>query len=94
MPKRQRDRSQLSQTFLIRSLLSSRCALLRYERKQKPFKVQYSNRTKGFGLFAVRDIAAGETVDAGEEKPAFLVSRSHVEKRWTEQQKRCAHSIN
>jgi D-alanine-D-alanine ligase-like ATP-grasp enzyme len=36
----------------------------------------------GFGIYAVRDIQAGEVVFRGEERAQRLVTRSHVERHW------------
>ncbi len=40
-------------------------------------------RGRGFGLYAVGPIAAGEIVAAHEERDHRLVTRSHVERSWT-----------
>lgn len=39
-------------------------------------------RDRGYGLVAARDIAEGERVLVGEERPYHLVSRGHVEREW------------
>ncbi len=41
------------------------------------------DRNGQYGLFAVRNIEAGEKVEIFEERPHVLVSRSHVENRWS-----------
>jgi D-alanine-D-alanine ligase len=41
----------------------------------------------GYGLVALRDIAAGELVEPYEEKAHYLVTKSHVDRSWDKQQK-------
>jgi D-alanine-D-alanine ligase len=43
---------------------------------------------RGYGLVALRDLAAGTVVQAGEERAHFLVSRGHVERAWDAQKRR------
>jgi D-alanine-D-alanine ligase len=44
------------------------------------------NAISGFGIYAVRDIQAGEVVFRGEERAQRLVTRSYVERHWPRSQ--------
>jgi hypothetical protein len=57
--------------------------LARHRRKQRPF-VMRGNSIAGYGIFATRPIPAGEVVFRGEGRAQRLVTRRHVETRWTE----------
>jgi D-alanine-D-alanine ligase len=57
-------------------------ALTRKRSLERPYQVRL--RQQGdHGLFAARDIAAGEVIYQLEERPQVLVSRSRVEREWT-----------
>jgi D-alanine-D-alanine ligase-like ATP-grasp enzyme len=55
----------------------------RPQRRGRPWEVR-ANGTRGYGHFATRRIAAGERIVRFEETPHTLVTRSHVERVWTE----------
>ena len=57
------------------------CALRRRDRHRRCWEIRF-DRSCGFGLYAARSIAAGETIEAYEERPHTLVSRGHVERTW------------
>lgn len=60
--------------------------IARHRRKMKPFVIR-GNSISGFGIYANRDIKAGEFVFSGEEKAQRLVTQRHVEKNWSEEEK-------
>jgi D-alanine-D-alanine ligase len=55
-------------------------ALKTYEQKQLPYHVFFRDLYGGLGLFAKRDIKKGEAVFSEEEKPIYVVSKSHADK--------------
>ncbi|MBV8842704.1 MAG: SET domain-containing protein-lysine N-methyltransferase [Bryobacterales bacterium] len=57
------------------------CGLRRRGRARRSWILRHTKHG-GFGLFAARPIAAGELVEAYEERPHFLVSRGKVERSW------------
>jgi len=59
-----------------------RCAELRHAAKTKPAAVQY-RPSRGYGLYAERDLPPGELVYAYEERNQPLVTRQYVDKAWT-----------
>ena len=56
-------------------------AVARHRRKTRPFAIQGSD-IAGYGIYATRDIHAGETVFHGEEKAQRVTTKSHVEGSW------------
>lgn len=62
-------------------------ALQRNRKQQKPWKRKLHPHSK-YGMYATKQIAAGELVEAFEEQPHVLVSKAHVMKHWDETQKR------
>jgi D-alanine-D-alanine ligase len=60
--------------------------LERHRRKQRGWRVQ--PRPGGhYGIVATRDIAAGERIIVFEEQAHHLVTRSHVDSKWDEQER-------
>jgi D-alanine-D-alanine ligase len=57
-------------------------ALRRQASRRRVWDLEYT-RESGFGMFANRAMAAGEMVERYEERAATLVSREHVERRWS-----------
>jgi D-alanine-D-alanine ligase len=57
------------------------CAIRRRDRARRPWELRYE-RPLGFGMFANRDIHAGEIVERYEERPHVLVSNRYVERNW------------
>jgi D-alanine-D-alanine ligase-like ATP-grasp enzyme len=53
-------------------------AIARQQRSRRAFLIQ-DNGTGGYGMFAARDVAEGEIIDAWEGRPQRLVSRRHAE---------------
>jgi len=60
--------------------------IARHQRKQKSYTMK-GNAIEGYGIYATRDIKAGEVVFKGEEKAQRVVTRSYVEKTWSEKEK-------
>jgi D-alanine-D-alanine ligase len=60
--------------------------IARYYRKQKKFVIK-GNSIAGFGIYATQAIAAGEVIFKGEEKQQRLVTRAHVNKYWSTEEK-------
>lgn len=63
------------------------CAIRRRERTRKKWKIART-ASGGFGMFAARALAAGDVIEAFEEKPQPIVSRGHVERRFSPLQQR------
>ena len=71
----------------VRHLIT--CALARRRRldaSASPVAVRYDPRS-GYGLVAVRNIAAGELVMPWEERAQFLVSKSRADREWDAQKR-------
>lgn len=64
-----------------------RSAFLRQQKAQKPWKLLLDRHCQ-YGMYATRAIHPGEVVEAYEEQPHVLVSKSHVLRHWDEQRKR------
>ncbi|MFN5422880.1 MAG: SET domain-containing protein-lysine N-methyltransferase [bacterium] len=58
----------------------------RHQRKQKSYELR-GNSISGYGIYATRNIDRGEVIYRGEGRPQRLVSRSHVDKNWSEDEK-------
>jgi D-alanine-D-alanine ligase-like ATP-grasp enzyme len=67
-----------------RALLDA--ALARHARQRKSWEVRTSGEGE-YALFTTRDVAMGEILIPFETTPHTLVSRSHVERTWTELEK-------
>ncbi len=59
--------------------------IYRHRIKQPKYFVQ-QNALEGYGIYAARDIAAGEIVFRGEESPHRLVTRSFVFQNWNKEE--------
>ncbi|MEP6673525.1 MAG: SET domain-containing protein-lysine N-methyltransferase [Ferruginibacter sp.] len=59
----------------------------RHRRKQKKY-VMNGNSIVGFGIYASTNIIAGDIIFRGEEKPQRIVTKSHVEKFWSDDEKK------
>jgi D-alanine-D-alanine ligase-like ATP-grasp enzyme len=55
--------------------------IARHRARQKVYE-RRGNAISGFGIYAVRDIRAGEMVFRGEERAQRLVTRRYVERHW------------
>ena len=60
--------------------------IARHKRKMKPFVIK-GNSIAGFGIYASRNIKAGEYIFSGEEKAQRMVTLRHVEKNWSDEDK-------
>jgi D-alanine-D-alanine ligase-like ATP-grasp enzyme len=60
-----------------------RAAHRRPTRRDRPFEIR-PDSNGGYGHYAIRSIAVGERIAAFEETPHTLVTRSHVERSWSE----------
>ncbi len=60
--------------------------LARYERKKKNYVVR-NNAIAGFGIYASREIKAGELIFKGEELSQRIVTKKWVEENWSEEEK-------
>jgi D-alanine-D-alanine ligase-like ATP-grasp enzyme len=60
--------------------------IARHKRKQKSYAIR-GNSIAGYGIYANRSIAAGETIFKGEEKPQRIVTRRYVDLNWNEAEK-------
>lgn len=60
--------------------------IARHRRRKKPYTVK-GNSIAGFGIYATRSIKKGNIVFVGEERAQRIVTKRHVEKNWSEEQK-------
>lgn len=58
----------------------------RHRRKQKPYVLK-GNASSGYGIYATRNLNAGDIIYKGEERPLRIVTRRHVETHWSEADK-------
>lgn len=58
-----------------------RAAIKHHQKRQKKWKVRFDKETH-YGVYATRDIEAGDVVVPYEEKVHYLVSKAHVNKTW------------
>ncbi len=65
--------------FLMRIIAEGRA---RHARKQKLYTLR-GDSIAGYGIVATRDIAPGEVVFCGEGRPQRIVTRRHVERTWS-----------
>ena len=56
--------------------------IARHRRKQKKYQVKGSN-IAGYGIYASRPIAEGESIFDGEDRSQRIVTRRYVETHWT-----------
>ena len=57
-------------------------AVARHKRRYRPYGIDGSE-IAGYGIYALRDIAAGETVFRGEGRAQRVITKAHVEANWT-----------
>jgi D-alanine-D-alanine ligase-like ATP-grasp enzyme len=60
--------------------------IARYRRKRKKYTMK-GNAIAGFGIYAAQPIRTGDILFKGEEKPQRIVTRAHVERHWSEEEK-------
>lgn len=59
--------------------------IARHQRKQKPYYVK-GDSISGYGIYATRNIAAGEVIYCGEERAQRLVTKRYIDKSWNSEQ--------
>ena len=59
----------------------------RHRRKQKKYAMK-GNSIAGFGIYAATNIIAGDIIFRCEEKPQRIVTKAHVEKYWSDDEKK------
>lgn len=74
----------IGQAGFLRHIVAE--GLARHKRKNKPFAIKGSS-ISGFGIYATRDMKAGEFIFSGEEKAQRLVTLRHVEQNWPQDEK-------
>jgi D-alanine-D-alanine ligase len=74
----------IGQAGFLRHIVAE--GIARHQRKVRPFVIK-GNSISGFGIYANRNIKAGEYIFPGEEKAQRLVTLRHVEKNWSEDEK-------
>jgi D-alanine-D-alanine ligase len=70
----------ISTSGFLRQIIAEGTA--RHTRKQKKYYLK-GNGISGYGIYAARDMNAGELIFAGEERSQKLATRSHIEQNWT-----------
>jgi D-alanine-D-alanine ligase len=60
--------------------------ITRHNRKQKKYTVK-GNAIAGYGIYAKKNIEAGEIIFKGEEKAQRIVTKKYVDANWDEKQK-------
>ncbi len=60
--------------------------ITRHQRRQKKYKVQ-GNAISGYGIYAVKELKAGEVVSPGEARMQKIVTRSYVQSYWSNSEK-------
>lgn len=60
--------------------------MARHKRKIKPYLVR-GNSISGYGIYASRNIAAGEIIFKGEGRAQKIITRQFVERNWNENEK-------
>ena len=60
--------------------------IARHKRKQKKYKMK-GNSIAGFGIYATQNIAAGEVIFKGEERPQRIVTKRFVDEKWLTEEK-------
>jgi D-alanine-D-alanine ligase len=62
-----------------------RSAIHQRNKRVKKVEVRFKP-SRGYGLYAARDISVGEIIQQGEQKGHYLVTKSHVENTWKDVQ--------
>jgi D-alanine-D-alanine ligase len=75
----------IEQTGFLQHIIAE--GIARHQRKQKAFEMK-GNSISGYGIYAKRLIKTGEILYRGEERPTRIVSKTHVEQHWDEEEKR------
>ncbi len=75
----------IGQAGFLRHIIAE--GIARHRRMQKKY-VMKGNSIAGFGIYASTNIVAGEILFKGEEKPQRIVTKSHIERHWNEDEKK------
>jgi len=70
----------LGQSGFLRAIIAE--GLARHARRQLPYAVRQNGT--GFAMYAARDLPAGSVVFEGEGRAQRIVTRSHVERTWSQ----------
>lgn len=74
----------IEQSGFLRHMIAE--GIARHRRKKKPF-VMKGNSIAGYGIYASRDIKAGEIIFKGEGRAQRIITKRFVEKNWNEEEK-------
>lgn len=74
----------IGQAGFLRHMIGE--GIARHKRKKKPF-VMKGNSIAGYGIYASRDIKAGEIIFKGEGRAQRIITKRFVEKNWNEEEK-------
>lgn len=74
----------IGQAGFLRHMIAE--GIARHRRKKKPF-VMKGNSIAGYGIYASRDIKAGEIIFKGEGRAQRIITKRFVEKNWNEEEK-------
>lgn len=59
--------------------------IARHQRKQRPYYVK-GDSISGYGIYATRNLAAGEVIYLGEERAQRLVTKRYIDNNWDAEQ--------
>jgi D-alanine-D-alanine ligase len=71
------------QSFFLRKIIEE--GLHRFQIKQKKYTVK-GNSISGYGIYATKDLQAGEVVFKGEERSQRIATKSYIQKNWSEKE--------
>jgi D-alanine-D-alanine ligase len=71
------------QSGFLKSIIAE--GIARHQRSQKKYEMR-SNKSIGYGIYAVVDINEGEVIFAGEGRAQRMATRSYIESHWTEKE--------
>jgi len=74
----------IGQAGFLRHMIAE--GISRHKRKMKPF-VMKGNSIAGYGIYARRDIKAGEVIFKGEGRAQRIITKRFVERNWNEDEK-------
>jgi D-alanine-D-alanine ligase-like ATP-grasp enzyme len=75
----------IGQQGFLRHIIAE--GMARHRRNKKKYTMR-GNAISGFGIYAVADLAKGETIFCGEESEHRLVTRRHVQQHWTDEEQK------
>lgn len=74
----------IGQTGFLKQIIAE--GIARHQRKIRPFHMK-GNSISGYGIYANRDISAGEIIFKGEGRSQRIITKRFVEKNWNEEEK-------